>query len=274
MGQLFFESNKAIIFSINIMMLFLISFNSYSKDNEYFLEHDGYSYKYERVDIYTKYTSEYMYSRGLISVVNSSGDLVYFDMTDYSPGCNGDFSAITILNFETKNSPISNKWNTNEFIGFCGNTGGHHNVLKLYKPNFGIVSTLDFMNGPVEIRKNTLGQYDSAVVFYEVYLKSLKRIINYPVFFNLKSTSNKVYFSSEKNNVSSEYYRKYIKEIDHDNSDINIARILISSVQIEDKELHCSYFNSEKIGKSNHLMAIKNDIDNFIMDELLIECGE
>ena len=257
-----------------IFLFFLIMFSSWDviADNAInTLMNEGYVYSYEKIPVYMKGTKKLMFYKGKISVLDPSGINVFLSDSDYSPGCEGEISPISIINVNMNDLSVLGKSHTKKIIVFCGSISGRHNTIRLFQPKVGFVSFLDFLDGPVKLNIDSDGVY-SAEVYYKFYMKSLKLMINFPVYYRLKSIGGAIAFSSELNLFSENFYRQYIyrKTIPAGQSPtivVNRVQALIAADQIQDIKLYCDIFR--ELNDSNDLkkiLAIKNELKNRLVN--------
>ncbi len=154
---LFLETIIVLYFS-SLFLFTIMNMTSFAKENvapqATSLFHKGFEYTYETIPANNPSADIVYY--GKMSVINPAGQEIYSNSSQYMPGCAKNIPAISLLETSPKE----------EWVMFCGNTGGRHNTVHIFKPYQGIVAYLDFQDGPVNLKPDSQGVYN-AIVHYK-----------------------------------------------------------------------------------------------------------
>ena len=260
-----------------ILLASLMVCVGYSNEELLSISHNKVTYEYKKIPIIDKNTKELMFYKGEMKALDSTGSIVYFNQTSYSPGCEGTYKALSIIELEMSSVPMLKKSQTKKFITFCGSTGGRHNTLFILQPAFGLVSSLDYQDGPVNLKKDEYGMF-RAKVNYQISIKFLDTLFSYPIFFTLKSIGNTVGFSDEIDNYTYEQYQKYGEmKIDDFNATSNllyVTQALVVAMKSNNHVLYCKAVKLLESTQKYELNSLLNELNERFDTKYNITCKE
>lgn len=191
------------------LFYFLYSVECFGAAEKFELKDSGVKFVYE-VEI-VEGSGGKQEKRGKISVFGIDGSIVDLHVSELLPGCSIEFPALQIVRLNATNFPFSNKFRPRNFVAFCGNSDGKHNVLSIYQPFNGFVGSLDFLEGPVNLTLDQKGDYRMSVE-YRIHIGAIGSLVSYPIFYRLKPVGMSVGFSVDNDSFSYENYRRIAQE--------------------------------------------------------------
>ncbi|MCZ8407871.1 hypothetical protein SB816_16440 [Achromobacter sp. SIMBA_011] len=122
------------------------------------------------------------YGKGRIVVKDRQGAPRLMSLVAQSPGCTGNFPAISAMEMPYASSPIESV-RVETFILFCGSDNGSHNTLRFLDRQGSLQGSLDFFDGPVDLRPAPDGL--RAVVTEQKVIPDVPGVVYFPVIYQL-----------------------------------------------------------------------------------------
>jgi len=200
------------------------------------LTHDGILYEYKSIP-HIDNNGQVMYYTGQMSGKRNRTELEFFQKTQQSPGCDGDFPAISIIDV-----PHQRTVGTQTYVLFCGDYGGRNGTLRFYVPGQGITSTINVNSFiPVISKEND----DLEITIYrEIWPNAIGAKISYPIIYKIFSDQYVVNFVPiDKNNeiAIGEKYKSLLDKTRHpETQGWVVAKNLIILSLSGDEEAYCS----------------------------------
>ncbi|MCB4321506.1 hypothetical protein KOE80_04720 [Alcaligenes sp. 13f] len=177
-----------------------------------------------------------------IKATTTTGTNLLTQNIDVPPGCDFDIPSIQKIIL-----PNKNKNPNNYLIAYCGSHSGKSNKMVLYKPNFGIINTIDFLNSKPIIKQNEFNL--ELIIFKEIFLKEIESKITIPTIYELNDNENLITTaetsdkSKYKNLLNDDYFLSNTQKA-------KIERIIILALSGETEEA-CT--QAKEIGVTNYL---------------------
>lgn len=252
---------------IFFIFLFLSIAQCYAEGSDFLLSHSGYEYIYEELETQGQERGSKII-KGKVSVFDSNGIKIYTQISGSLPACFNEFPAISVANLGTTNFPHLGRIKKREFILFCGSSEGKHNLLSIYQRYRGVVASLDFLDGPVNLAIDGNGVY-RAKVEYKVFINALPSLVSYPVMYKIRPVGMTVGFSDEIDSYARSFYLDVTAEsmaIYKSKFTSSIAsRGLIAASLSGDKDIYCkTKLTLTKNHTDKKMLSVVNEIEKKI----------
>jgi len=200
------------------------------------LTHDGIVYEYKSIP-HLDSNGQPMYYTGEMSGKRNGKELEFFQKTQQSPGCDGNFPAISMIDI-----PHQKTAGTQTYVIFCGSYEGRNNTLRFYVPGQGVTSTINVNNFMPAISKE---KNDTDITIYrEIWPNSISAKISYPVIYKIFSDQYVIKLVQlDKNNEINirEKYQSLLDKTQYpETRDWVVARNLIILSLSGDEGAYCS----------------------------------
>jgi len=200
------------------------------------LTHDGIVYEYKSIP-HLDSNGQPMYYTGEMSGKRNGKELEFSQKTQQSPGCDGDFPAISMIDI-----PHQKTVGTQTYVLFCGSYGGRNNTLRFYVPDQGVTSTINVNNFMPAISKEENGT--EITIHREIWLNAISAKVSYPVIYKIFSEQYVIKLVPiDKNNEIAirEKYKLLLDKARYpETRDWVVARNLIILSLSGDEEAYCS----------------------------------
>jgi len=227
------------------------------------LTHDGIVYEYKSIP-HLGSNGQVMYYTGQLSGKRNGTELEFFQKTQQSPGCDGNFPAISMIDV-----PHQKTVGTQTYVLFCGSYGGRHNTLRFYVPGQGVTSTINVNNFIPAISKEKNGT--EITIHREIWLNAISAKISYPIIYKIFSNRYVINLVPiDKNNeiaIKEKYQSLLDKTQCPETRDWVVARNLIILSLSGDEEAYCSL--AKTVNSAELFSEIETETGFF-----LIKCKE
>jgi|GEM_PF-2797514 len=227
------------------------------------LTHDGVLYEYKSIPHFDN-NGKLIYYTGQMSGKRNGTELEFFQKTQQSPGCDGNFPPISIIDV-----PHQKTAGTQTYVLFCGDYGGRNGTLRFYVPGQGITSTINVNNSIPAISKEKNGP--EITIYREIWPDSIRAKISYPTIYKIFSERYVVNFVPIDKNNEIAIGEKYKSLLDQarppETRDWVVARNLIILSLSGDDEAYCS------LAKTVNNAELFSEIET-LAGFLLIRCKE
>ena len=194
---------------------------------------DGVVYEYRTIPLhYTDHDIGYI---GEV-IISKKGKLILMTQFNWMPVCETSFPAISALEVPLHIS-LHDGDKTDRFIIFCGSDGGRRNSLRFYKPHFGFVNAINFLDGPIEIVRDKLDLY--MVVYYKQY-RVFGGFFVYPIVYKVTSDSFNISTSISHSEKAEEIYKASLEYTIKGKDAYSIIRNITISMVSEDQKTYCA----------------------------------
>ena len=155
---------------------------------------------------------------------------------NWMPVCETSFPAISALEVPL-HTRLHDGDKTGRFIIFYGSDDGRRNSLRFYKPLFGFVNAINFLDGPIEIVRDKLDLY--LVVYYKQY-RIFSGFFVYPIVYKVTSDSFNISTLISHSEKAREIYKASLEYTIEGKDAYSIIRNITISMVSEDQKTYCA----------------------------------
>lgn len=229
-------------------------------ESSYKLTDDGVTYEFSSVPVNDS-NNALMLNAGEVRVIDSSGKLLSFTHYGQSPGCTEGAYPVKRIDIPVKAVRYAKTGQMQKYIMFCGSSGGEHKTVRFYKPGFGFVSAIDFLNGPIEMEVEP--RQIATKITYRSHSKFLNRDIDYSLVYDLLSDGVSVY--REINKARSASVLKLDARLEpHRGGDIKSQKLmsLMAFAASGEEAKYCSLLGDG--GKEGEASMLQEDVESLV----------
>ena len=223
----------------------LASEDNIHKTQQLKIDSNGLVYEYQSHPVSSS-TGEKLYDTGQIKITKvSTKELVFFQETQQSPGCEG-FPSISTLPAFPSEPKLDGEIKDEKLVLLCGSTGGPHQTLFIFnQAPLGLqVSAIDFYNNKVNITfDKQLGGYLSLVTRRSIN-PELFGISPYPTLYKFHDDASSAGFIPVFGGESAErYYGDFYRQfLNRENANIqeSLGPVVASLLATKNRNIICN----------------------------------